>query len=73
LTTELLRTHSLGQDVVVIAMNAEPVPISIDQAVPLGLAVNELLSNAMKYAFTDGRRGRIEIEVARNLTEAFGS
>ncbi len=65
LTTELLRTHSLGQDVVVIAMNAEPVPISIDQAVPLGLAVNELLSNAMKYAFTDGRRGRIEIEVAR--------
>ncbi len=33
-------------------------------AVPLGLIMNELLTNAAKYAFPDGRRGTIAVELA---------
>ena len=36
-------------------------PISI--AVPVGLIVNELLSNAMKHAFADRKEGKIEISL----------
>lgn len=32
-----------------------------ERAVPLGLVVNELVTNALKYAFPDDRAGRIEV------------
>jgi two-component sensor histidine kinase len=58
-----------------IRVNAEPVPLHMDQAGPLGLIVNELVTNSLKYAFegrangmitvTAGRRGdRLEVVVA---------
>lgn len=38
-----------------------PVELDVVQAVPVGLILNEAVSNAIKYAFPDGRKGRIEI------------
>ncbi len=35
--------------------------VRIDTAIPLGLVINELLSNAVKYAFPNGRKGEIHI------------
>ncbi|HSN56033.1 MAG TPA: PAS domain-containing protein [Candidatus Sulfomarinibacteraceae bacterium] len=34
-------------------------PIQIDQAIPIGLVVTEIVSNAMKHAFPHGGRGRV--------------
>jgi two-component sensor histidine kinase len=43
------------------AMNA--LNVDIDTAVPLGLIVNELLTNTIKYAFPDGRNGKVQIKL----------
>jgi two-component sensor histidine kinase len=45
-----------------------PVRIPLDVATPLALIVNEVISNAYKHAFPDGRRG--EIRVVLDETEA---
>jgi two-component sensor histidine kinase len=39
--------------------------IDIDTAVPLGLIVNELLTNTLKYAFPNGRNGKVEIKLEK--------
>jgi two-component sensor histidine kinase len=37
----------------------------MDIAVPLGIIINELVSNSLKYAFTDRDFGRIQIKLCR--------
>jgi two-component sensor histidine kinase len=42
--------------------------MDVDTAVPLGLIVNELLTNSLKYAFPKGEKGHIELSL-ENLNE----
>jgi len=43
----------------------EPVFLNLDQAIPCGLIVNELLSNAMKYAFVGRAAGVVTLRVGQ--------
>lgn len=49
-----------------LATNLEPVTLSIDLAIPTGLLVNEILTNACKYAFPADRTGTITVEMKKN-------
>jgi PAS domain S-box-containing protein len=46
-------------------LDIHDVDVDIDAAIPLGLIINELISNSLKYAFPDGRRGEIAISVKK--------
>jgi two-component sensor histidine kinase len=39
----------------------EPLVLGVDQAIPAGLILNELISNALKHAFPGGCRGQIAV------------
>ena len=41
--------------------NMEEVELDVDTAIPLGLIVNELITNALKHAFPKDSKGRIEL------------
>lgn len=46
-----------------LSSHAEPVRLSIDRAIPCGLIVNELVTNALKHGFPDQRSGKVTVEL----------
>lgn len=48
-----------------LAMEVHGISLAIDTAIPLGLMINELISNSLKYAFPDGRTGEISLAIRR--------
>jgi two-component sensor histidine kinase len=56
---------------VTVEVNAEHITIPIDRAVPAGLVVNELVTNALKYAFDNtGGHIRVHFGIISNRSEA---
>jgi PAS domain S-box-containing protein len=69
LTTHLFQSYGLSQDIV-LNIEVDSLYLDIDTAIPCGLMVNELVSNALKHAFlaegtkTNEREASGEIRVA---------
>jgi two-component sensor histidine kinase len=60
--------HSYGVDPDNIKLNSwmEDIQIDINRAIPLGLIINELITNSLKHAFPDGKKGKIQINLHPN-------
>ena len=44
-------------------MNIEDLELSLDDSIPCGLIINELVTNTLKHAFPDDKEGEIYIEM----------
>jgi two-component sensor histidine kinase len=53
-------------------VEASDVRLSINQAIPCGLVLNELVSNAFKHAFEDKHDGRIQVSLRYIDTDMVG-
>ncbi len=61
LSALLFTTYVANPATVRLTTRLDPVFLDIDTAVPLGLIVNELVSNSLKYAYSEGSRGVVEL------------
>jgi two-component sensor histidine kinase len=64
LSISLFHSSQINLDTVNLTVEVEEVRVGIDKAVPLGLIINELISNGLKHAFPGGRAGEIRVGLA---------
>lgn len=62
----LFQSYSLDSGKVSLKLDVEKVFLGMDTAVPLGIIVNELVSNSLKHAFAGEKEGEIYIELRRS-------
>lgn len=63
IASNLVQSYRNPQTQVELIADFDKVLLGLDQSIPCGLIVNELVSNAMKYAFKGKKKGRLCIEV----------
>jgi len=63
LATQLVRAQNAAPGAVSLSLDLKSVEVGIDQAIPAALIVNELLSNALKHAFPEGRAGELRLSL----------
>jgi two-component sensor histidine kinase len=68
LTHFLFQSYGADSDKLELKADLESISIDIDTAVPLGLIINELISNSLKHAFPKNNRG--EINFALHMVNA---
>jgi PAS domain S-box-containing protein len=74
LVNSLFHSYGVNTSLITTKINIENVSLGIDFAIPCGLIINELITNSLKYAFPDGRKGEIKIafsKINENIYELF--
>jgi two-component sensor histidine kinase len=63
LSALLIASYGARAAQITLRTEIDNVSLSVDVALPLGLIINELLSNSLKYAFPEGEGGEVRIEL----------
>lgn len=63
LAKNLLHSYGMLENRIRLVLDVEKVALNLDLSIPCGLIVNEIISNALKYAFPGEREGVISIEL----------
>ena len=63
LASYLHRSYASASGQVSLKVDVDPISLGIDVAIPCGLIISELVSNALKHAFPDDRQGQILVQL----------
>ncbi len=66
LSVSIIESYSISSDKIIFNFNIDEQSFLLDTAIPLGLIINELITNSIKYAFTDHRKGTIKISLTKD-------
>jgi two-component sensor histidine kinase/ligand-binding sensor domain-containing protein len=71
LSTDLFRSYRVSSSLIRMKINTEDVFLDINSAIPCGLIISELISNALKHAFPNGRKGELTIDFSQEKDKKF--
>lgn len=63
LTTHLIQSYALNPHTITLQLKLDDVLCTLDTAIPCGLLLNELISNALKHGFSQANTGNIWVEL----------
>ncbi|MDX1925596.1 MAG: PAS domain S-box protein [Pirellulaceae bacterium] len=67
----LSRAYGIDNYRIHIEVHVDQISLDLDRAIPCGLIINELVSNALKYAFPENRSGRITVQLTSNSDQNY--
>lgn len=67
LANGLLKSHGYAPDGITLRIDVKPLQLDVDTAIPIGLILNELIVNALKYAFPSDRGGTLDIKLHQQV------
>ncbi len=65
LTSHLMSIQNAQTSRISLKVDAENIRLDINRAIPLGLIINELVTNALKHAFQDQQQGNITVSLSK--------
>jgi two-component sensor histidine kinase/Tfp pilus assembly protein PilF len=65
LVTSLVTSYAMGARVRA-DVQVDDIALDVDSAVPIGLILNELVTNALKYAWPEERNGALNVSLCKN-------
>lgn len=65
LCTNLYNTYTIDKDRIKLELGIDELNLDVDDVVPIGLIINELITNSLKYAFPNENSGTISISLKR--------
>lgn len=66
LVMSLFSSYNVKKNKIQLETNIEPILLDIDLVIPIGFVLNELISNALKYAFSNKESGVLHISLSQN-------
>ncbi len=69
LCSYLFSAYSINHERITLIIDISEIQLDIDTALPCGLIINELVTNAIKHAFPDDRKGKIYIGLSKTPDE----
>jgi hypothetical protein len=69
LSDHLFKTYNINAEKIQLHTQIESLKLHTDTAIPLGMILNELISNALKYAFKNQDKGAIWVILKKNSQE----
>lgn len=61
----LVHLYQVDQDTIQIIVDSKSIFLDLNRSIPCGMIINELVSNAMKHAFPNGKKGTINIQLKK--------
>ena len=65
LTKDLFNSYNIDKDRIKLKSDFEGIYFEIDTAILCGLIINELVSNSLKHAFPEGKKGEVFIGIRK--------
>ncbi len=65
LANSIAQTYATKRNRITVNISSSEGNLSVTQAIPCALVLNELISNAFKHAFQRGQKGKIEVSIQR--------
>ena len=66
LTADLIATYNYQDVEIQSVINSEDITLDVETVVPIGLIINELVTNSVKYAFEGRQKGVIKVELSED-------
>jgi two-component sensor histidine kinase len=66
LVESLFKSYNIEKEKIQLIYNIDDLKLDIETVIPLGLILNELIANALKYAFSNSENGALKVVLQQN-------